>query len=162
MKEKFQRIVHLTRWKGNQRRIGLTGGIASGKTSVGEYLSQEKKIPILDADLYAHATLENNKDISKAILNRYGELIRNSDQTINRKKLGTIVFSNLSELRWLEKQIHPSVKSYFQKDLMKFQNEPIVILMIPLLFETDMTNICSEYWVVSCNPEQQLERLIKQ
>ncbi len=51
-----------------QRRIGLTGGIASGKTSVGDYLRKKKKFPVLDADSYAHQTLKSNSEISKAII----------------------------------------------------------------------------------------------
>jgi len=79
------------RWKGKQRRIGITGGIASGKTIIGDFLFQAKQWPILDADLYAHEALRAESQISKKVLLRYGsKIIQNSsknDQIINRKAL---------------------------------------------------------------------------
>ena len=60
------------RWKGKQRRIGITGGIASGKTIIGDFLFQAKQWPILDADLYAHEALRAESQIAKKVLLRYG------------------------------------------------------------------------------------------
>ena len=86
------------RWKGKQRRIGITGGIASGKTIIGDFLFQAKQWPILDADLYAHEALRAESQIAKKVLLRYGsKIIQNSsehDQIINRKALAKIVFQN--------------------------------------------------------------------
>ena len=65
------------RWKGKQRRIGITGGIASGKTIIGDFLFQTKKWPILDADLYAREALTPDSQISKKVLSRYGDQIIN-------------------------------------------------------------------------------------
>ena len=84
------------RWKGKQRRIGITGGIASGKTIIGDFLFQTKKWPILDADLYAHEALRTESQITKKVLSRYGtKIIQNSiknHQIINRKALANIIF----------------------------------------------------------------------
>ena len=86
------------RWKGKQRRIGITGGIASGKTIIGNFLFQTKQWPILDADLYAHEALRAESQIAKKVLLRYGsKIIQNSsksDQIINRKALAKIIFQN--------------------------------------------------------------------
>ena len=94
------------RWKGKQRRIGITGGIASGKTIIGDFLFQAKQWPILDADLYAHEALRAQSQISKKVVLRYGnKIIQNSnknDQIINRKALAKIIFQNENEKNWIE------------------------------------------------------------
>ena len=94
------------RWKGKQRRIGLTGGIASGKTIIGDFLFQAKQWPILDADIYAHEALRAESQTAKQVLLRYGrKIVINSsknDHIINRKALAKIVFQNEIEKKWLE------------------------------------------------------------
>ena len=147
-----------------QRRIGLTGGIASGKSSVGRWLAQQN-VPVLDADQYAHDVLAPGEPAWQAVINRYGSAVlqSGSDRTqlaVNRAALGSIVFANAQERRWLEELIHPVVKDRFEQALLKLRNEPVVVLMIPLLFETGMTSMCSEVWVVNCSLEQQRQRLM--
>ena len=107
------------RWKGKQKRIGITGGIASGKTIIGDFLCQAKRWPILDADLYAHEALRAESQIAKKVLLRYGrKIIQNSsknDQVINRKALAKIVFQNDVEKKWLEEKIHPFVNKRIEE-----------------------------------------------
>ena len=135
------------RWKGKQRRIGITGGIASGKTTIGNFLFQAKKWPILDADLYAHEALSSESQIAKKVLLRYGsKIIQNShknDQVINRKELAKIVFQNDTEKKWLEDKIHPFVNARIDEELEKLKLNSEVILIIPLLFEKNYTGLCS-------------------
>ena len=151
------------RWKGKQRRIGITGGIASGKTLIGNFLFQTKQWPILDADLYAHEALKAENPISKKILLRYGNKIiqnsNNSNELINRKALAKIVFQHDSEKKWLEENIHPFVDKRIKEDLEKTKKESVIILIIPLLFEKNYTNFCSEICYVDCTRNMQLKRL---
>ena len=157
-----------SRWHGAQHRIGLTGGIASGKSSVAHYL-QDLGIVVLDADRYAHEALKAGSQASEAVLKRYGRQVeaapdcdieRSSGQrSINRRELGRIVFHNPDERRWLEQTIHPMVRARFELELDKHPETSTIVLMIPLLFEADLTEMVSEIWVVHCLPEQQLERL---
>ena len=151
------------RWKGKQRRIGITGGIASGKTTIGNFLFQAKKWPILDADLYAHEALRAESQIAKKVLLRYGsKIIQNSsenDQIINRKALAKIVFQHDIEKNWLEGIIHPFVNKRIEEELTKLKSNSIVILIIPLLFEKNYTGICSEICYVDCSRSMQLKRL---
>ena len=151
------------RWKGKQRRIGITGGIASGKTTIGDFLFQAKKWPILDADLYAHEALGAESQIAKKVLLRYGsKIIQNSsknDQIINRKALAKIVFQNEIEKKWLEGIIHPFVNKRIEEELEKLKSNSIVILIIPLLFEKNYTGFCSEICYVDCPRKIQLKRL---
>ena len=134
------------RWKGKQRRIGITGGIASGKTLIGDFLFQVKQWPILDADLYAHEALRAESSTSKKILLRYGsKVIQNSNnnvQIINRKALAKIVFQNDNEKHWLESIIHPFVNKRIKEELKKLKSESVIILIIPLLFEKNYTSFC--------------------
>lgn len=153
---------------GAQRRIGLTGGIASGKSSVGRYLA-EQGVPVFDADRYAHDALAPGSAASETVLERYGTQVManprpDTDTTpahrsINRRALGEIVFNNPSERHWLEHLVHPLVRERFQQDFNEHDQADAVVLMIPLLFEAGLTELCSEIWVVNCTPEQQLERL---
>ena len=151
------------RWKGKQRRIGITGGIASGKTIIGDFLFQAKQWPILDADLYAHEALSAESEIVKKVWLRYGsKIIKNSsknDQIINRKALAKIVFQNEIEKKWLEGIIHPFVNKRIEEELEKLKSNSIVILIIPLLFEKNYTNLCSEIWYIDCTKSMQIERL---
>ena len=147
-----------------QRRIGLTGGIASGKSSVGQWLKGQG-IPVLDADLYAHQALAPGQAASHAVMARYGsEVIRaGSDPEsaeLDRAALADIVFSEPTQRQWLEELVHPLVLQQFESDLNRLGSEPVVALMIPLLFEAGLDSLCTEVWVVHCSPEQQRQRLI--
>jgi len=151
------------RWKGKQRRIGITGGIASGKTTIGNFLFQAKQWPILDADLYAHEALRAESPISKKVLLRYGsQIILNSkkgDQIVDRKALAKIVFQNDIEKKWVEEVIHPFVNRRIEEELEKLKSTSVIILTIPLLFEKNYTGLCSEICYVDCTKNMQLKRL---
>ena len=147
-----------------QRRIGLTGGIASGKSSVGQWLKGQG-IPVLDADLYARQALAPGQAASHAVMARYGnEVISAGSEPesaeLDRAALGAIVFSDPTQRQWLEELVHPLVRQQFESNLNRLVSEPIVVLMIPLLFEAGLDNLCTEVWVVHCSPEQQRQRLI--
>lgn len=150
-----------TRWRGQQRRIGLTGGIATGKSSVGHWLA-EQGIPVLDADHYAREALAPGSPGSIAVLARYGPRVgaTTCPTEINRKALAQVVFNDAQERQWLESLVHPQVRSSFEAALQRNAKEPVVVLMIPLLFETGLEVLCSEIWVIACSTQQQTERLM--
>ena len=141
-----------------KRIIGLTGGIGCGKTTVSDYLASAYQLPVLDADIYAREAVQLGSPVLNRITERYGSGIQLPDGTLNRKRLGEIVFSNPAERQWLEQQIHPYVRSRFHSELARLV-APTVVLVIPLLIEAGMTNLVTEVWVVSCSPEQQLQRI---
>ena len=142
-----------------KRIIGLTGGIGCGKTTVSNYLANTHQLPVLDADIYAREAVQLGSPVLSKIAERYAG-IQLPDATLNRKRLGEIVFSNPTERQWLEQQIHPYVQSRFESELNRLV-APTIVLVIPLLIEAGMTDLVSEIWVVSCSPEQQLQRLIE-
>ena len=143
-----------------QRRIGLTGGIASGKSSVAALL-EERGYPVLDADLYAREALAPGTSASNAVVARYGERVQNDGTSgVDRAGLASIVFNDPNERSWLELLVHPIVQQRFDEAFKALPEAPIVILMIPLLFEAGMEGWCSEIWVVHCTALQQKERLM--
>ena len=144
----------------SQRRIGLTGGIASGKSSVGRWLAQQG-LPVLDADQFAREALAPGCPATTSVMQRYGARVQaEGGAAIDRAALGRIVFQDPAELRWLEQLVHPIVRERFDQELSHHAKTPAVVLMIPLLFEAGLESLCSEIWLVDCDESQQLERLI--
>ncbi len=143
-----------------KRLIGLTGGIATGKSTVANYLAESYKLPILDADIYARDAVVVGSPILKQIYQKYGDDILLADNSLNRQKLGEIVFKNQDERLWIESLIHPYVRERFNQEIAKISSDTLV-LVIPLLFEVGLTDFVTEIWLVSCAEEQQLKRLIQ-
>ncbi|MEG5138338.1 MULTISPECIES: dephospho-CoA kinase [unclassified Microcoleus] len=151
------------------RAIGLTGGIATGKTAISNYLADTCGFPILDADIYAREAVHPGSPILDSIVERYGAVILLPDGNLNRPELGNIIFCNPSERQWLEQQIHPYVRRRLVEGTQSCisasnpvsPNTLTVVLVVPLLFEANMTDLCTEIWVVYCSPEVQLQRLMQ-
>ncbi|WP_338441373.1 dephospho-CoA kinase [Synechococcus elongatus IITB4] len=143
-----------------QRRIGLTGGIATGKSTVADYLRDRYQLPILDADRYAREVVAVGSPVLQSIRDRYGASILLADGQLDRQKLGAIIFADPTERQWLEQQTHPAIRACFERDLAQLPAEATVVLVIPLLFEAGLQSWVQEIWVVACPPEQQCDRLI--
>jgi len=153
----------LQKSKNNQRRIGLTGGIASGKTTITNYIREHKNIPILDADNLSRELIKPNTYVYKKILDYFGNKIidnSNSEKTINRKLLRNIIFKNSGSKEWIEKLLHPLIKEKMIEECNRYKNNQTIILVIPLLFEAKFEDICTEIWLVKCPKEIQKKRLI--
>ncbi|MGB6167602.1 MAG: dephospho-CoA kinase [Geitlerinemataceae cyanobacterium] len=144
------------------RIIGLTGSIATGKSTIARHLSTVYQLPVFDADVYAREAVETGSEILDRIRQRYGETIQLPDGSLDRRSLGAIVFANPDERQWLEQQIHPYVRQRFIEAIEqhKSSTKPIV-LVIPLLFEAEMEDLVCEVWVVYCSTTQQIERLMQ-
>lgn len=145
----------------HQRIIGLTGGIATGKSTVSRYLQEAHQIPVLDADVYARQAVAVGSPVLGAIVKRYGAAMLEADGALNRGRLGEVVFNDAQEKAWLEQQIHPVVRQCFQSAMADLTHAPIAVQAIPLLFEAGLTNQVTEIWVVACTPEQQRQRLME-
>ena len=140
--------------------IGLTGGIATGKSTVANYLATTYNLPILDADIYARDAVSVRSPILSQIAEKYGTEIILSDGNLNRSKLGEIIFHQPEERHWVESVIHPYVRNCFAKAINE-SSANTLILVIPLLFEANLENLVNQIWVVSCSPQQQQQRLIE-
>ena len=140
--------------------IGLTGGIATGKSTVANYLATIYNLPILDADIYARDAVSVGSPILLQIAEKYGTEIILSDSNLNRAKLGELIFHQPEERYWVEGVIHPYVRSCFTQAINE-SSANTLILVIPLLFEANLENLVNQIWVVSCSPQQQQQRLIE-
>ena len=155
----------LQKLKNNQRRIGLTGGIASGKTTITNYIREHKNIPILDADNLSRELIKPNTYGYKKILEYFGNQIidnkKNTEKAINRKLLRNIIFKHPKSKEWIEKLLHPLVKEKMIEECTRYMNNQTIVMVIPLLFEAKFEDICTEIWLVECPIEIQKQRLIK-
>ncbi|WP_141431998.1 dephospho-CoA kinase [Bacillus sp. 03113] len=141
--------------------IGLTGGIASGKSTVSNML-KDRGITVIDADVEARLAVEKGEEAYKAIVHHFGSEILLPDGSINRSKLGAIIFSDQRKRKVLNDIVHPVVrKKMLQKKEQSIQQgESIVILDIPLLFESGLTNLVDKTILVYVDEEKQIERLM--
>jgi dephospho-CoA kinase len=136
--------------------IGLTGGIATGKSTL-ERLLRARGIPVLDADLVSREVMVPGTHALAAIIKRYGLDILNAQGSLDRRKLGRTVFQDAAERHWLEQLIHPLVRTRMSE--WRDADEQMKVLSIPLLFESGMTDLVDRIWVVSCTPAIQQVRL---
>ena len=150
--------------KNNQRRIGLTGGIVSGKSTITNYIRKNKSIPILDADNLSKELIKPNTIGYKQILSYFGNQIidkYSSEKTINRNLLKKIIFEDAKHRKWIQKLLHPLIKEKMVEECIQYKDNQIILLVIPLLFEAKFEDICTEIWLVKCPKEVQKTRLIK-
>ncbi|MFJ8529893.1 dephospho-CoA kinase [Bacillus sp. NPDC094106] len=142
--------------------IGLTGGIASGKSTVSQ-MFRELSIPVIDADIIAREVVEQGKPAYNKIAEVFGEEILQADGELDRPKLGSIVFHNEEKRLQLNGIVHPAVRKEMndQKDMYIKEGMQAVVLDIPLLFESKLTNLVDQILVVAVAPSTQLERLMK-
>ena len=148
----------------NQRRIGLTGGIASGKSTITDYIKTNKKIPILDADNLSRELIKPNTFGYKKILDNFGNQIidkYSSEKQINRKILKKIIFKDEKNREWINKLLHPLIKEKMIKECNQYKNNKVILLVVPLLFEAKFEDLCTEIWLVKCKEEEQIKRLVK-
>ncbi len=148
----------------NQRRIGLTGGIASGKSTITNFINRNKKIPILDADNLSRELIKPNTIGYKKILENFGNEIidkYSSEKQINRKLLKKIIFRDEKNRQWINKLLHPLIKEKMIKECNQYKDNKVILLVVPLLFEAKFEDLCTEIWLVKCTEEEQIKRLVK-
>ena len=142
---------------------GLTGGIATGKTTVASILRSSGAV-ILDADIIARQVVTPGRPAWRAIRDLFGEAVLNSDRSINRTLLGELVFNNPQLRRQLEKIIHPRVREQMDVQVQQLQltaPNAVVIQDVPLLFESRMAKGLAEIIVVYAPKVLQLQRLVQ-
>ncbi|MDD2509879.1 MAG: dephospho-CoA kinase [Syntrophomonas sp.] len=144
------------------KTIGLTGGIASGKSVVARAL-QEMGAVLISADKIGHQVIEPGKAAYHNLIEAFGKGILNPDRRINRKKLGDIVFKDPQKLQLLNQLTHPPIMQEIKLKLAQIQQEQpaaIVVMEIPLLYETRMEKLFDQVWVVWVDRDTQIERLM--
>ena len=142
--------------------LGLTGGIASGKSTVSAYLAQNGAL-IIDADLIARQVVAKRSSGLKQIVAKFGEEILTASGELDRKKLGKLVFSNKDLLKNLTDITGPLIRAEILREIeaAKKAQVKLVVLDIPLLFETGYQTLCDKVMVVTIPSKLQLERVMK-
>ena len=142
-------------------KIGLTGGIASGKSTVLTYF-KDKGIPYIDADLVAREVVEPGTKGLEAIVAAFGTDVLHDDRTLNREALGAIIFHNEKK----RQQLNGCLKEHIQNRIMELTahyealHTPVLLYDIPLLIEGEWYTMMDEVWLVYVNESTQIERLM--
>lgn len=141
--------------------LGLTGGIASGKSTADAFFLK-RNLSVIDSDVIAHDILNIDQLGYKKVISYFGQDILNSDRTLNRKKLGQIVFNDQSKLNVLNQITHPLIFSEIEDKITqnKLLKKPVVIVDAPLLFETKVKDYCDKTLLIAVPEELQLQRLM--
>ena len=143
------------------RRMGLTGGIASGKSAVAAML-REMGFPVLDADAVAHKLIEPGQPAHHEVLRKFGADLANSAGRIDRARLASVVFADPGKLAQLNAILHPPVEQIMLRQFEEWQRAGIrdaVFIEAALLIEAGFTSHLEGLVVAWCRPEQQLARL---
>ena len=144
------------------RVIGLTGGIASGKSTVARILEILGAV-IIDADMISRDVVVPGEIAWNAIVAEFGEGVLNPDRTINRQALGQLVFTDPEARKRLENITHPAIARRAEEklDACRKISVPVVVYVAPLLIEAGRTALVDEIWVVYADETTQLERLMQ-
>lgn len=142
--------------------IGLTGSIASGKSTVANML-KEYGLPIVDADVVARLVVEPGTSTLQKIVEAFGEDALTEDGAMNRQKIGAIIFNDEVKRKVLNGIIHPAIRQEMlrQRDEHVENGEKTVVMDIPLLFESKLQHFVEKILVVSVSEETQLKRLME-
>jgi len=143
-------------------KVGLTGGIGSGKTSVSD-LFESLSVPVIDTDIIAHELVNNNPEVLQEISDAFGQDMLNLDGKLNRKKLAQVIFNVKENKQQLENILHPKIRDSVLnqvKNLAAQQNPPkYAIIVVPLLVETNYTNLFDRILVVIADKDRRVERV---
>lgn len=151
------------RGKDNRLLLGVTGGIATGKTVVSKML-EEMGAPIIDFDIIARQVVEPEKPAWQEIVAYFGEQVLQEDRNLDRKKLSDIVFQDLEKRKKLEEFTHPRISEEFVRQVNEITNrnpDAIIQVVIPLLIELNLQYRFHKILVVYAPKEMQIERLMK-
>jgi len=140
-------------------KIGLTGGIASGKSTVCDLFSQ-LSVEIIDADKISHEITKNDGLAFQEILDHFGSKILGLDGELDRQKLRSIIFNDVAEKGVLENIIHPKVLNEINKNISD-STAPYLIIAVPLMIETGMDKLMDRVLLIDCSIETQVRRLIE-
>lgn len=144
--------------------VGLTGGIASGKSTVADLLRARGAV-VIDADVVAREIVEPGEDAYNEIVAAWGPAVLGPDGALDRARLGAIIFSDAEARARLNAMTHPRVRRRMLEQAEALRRgptpPPVAVLDIPLLFENGLEALVEETWLVYLDPEHQLERLMR-
>ncbi len=141
--------------------IGLTGGIASGKSTVSQ-MFQDVGIPVIDTDQITHDLYQKSSVVYHELVDAFGDSIIGVDKHINRKQLGAMIYNDDALRQQLNDIVHPHVKRVALSEVEKYKvlDVPIIVMDVPLLFETDFIELVDFSVLVYVTKDKQIERLM--
>jgi len=143
-------------------RIGITGGIGSGKTSVSDRFAK-LGIPVIDTDVIAHELVDKDPGVLQAISTTFGEQVLQTNGSLNRKKLAQIVFNDKEGKQRLEKILHPRIEDEVKLQLQILttsKNQPAyAIIVVPLLIEANYFDLVDRILAVTADEQKRIERV---
>lgn len=145
--------------------IGLTGGIASGKSSVTQHLAA-KGAHIIDADRIGHEVIAPGGDAYREVVDAFGAEIVAPDKTVDRRKLGAIVFGSKEKLQVLNRISHPRMAARMAQEIVQIRSKPaagrppLIVLEAAILLEAGWDTLCDAVWAVEAPMELSISRLM--
>ncbi len=140
--------------------VGLTGGIASGKTTVANLFQQQFSIDIVDADVIAREVVEPGTPGLDQITQHFGQTILHPDGSLNRAELRQRIFAEPAEKEWLEALLHPMIRQRMQQAL-KQTHSPYALLVVPLLVENKLESMTDRILVIDVDEKTQILRTMQ-
>ncbi len=140
--------------------IGLTGGIASGKTTVANLFRDHFDIDIVDADIIARQVVEKGSEGLKAIEQHFGASILTEQGELNRSELRQRIFANDEEKTWVNQLLHPMIRKKMEQELKQVVS-PYALLVVPLLTENNLQHMADRVLVVDVDEETQIKRTVE-
>ncbi len=139
-------------------QVGLTGGIASGKSTI-SLLFNKLGVAVIDTDVISHQLMQIGQSAYEQTLQHFGQNILAQDGKINRAKLRQIIFSQPQQKIWLEKMIHPQIQKTTEDQIAELSEGDYVLIVVPLMFETGFNKFIDHVIAIDCPIETQLQRL---
>ena len=140
--------------------VGLTGGIASGKTTISN-LFVELGVLVIDTDVISRSLLAPGEQAYRQVCAHFGQQILFDDGEIDRATLRNIIFSSPQQKSWLETMLHPLIFQRSHDAIIENSRASYVLVVVPLLFETNFQSLVDRILVVDCPADQQIRRLMK-
>ena len=143
-------------------KLGLTGGIATGKSTVST-MFKEAGIPVIDTDKIAREVVQKGTEAYREICAYFSDEILLTNGEISRKKLGQVIFANTKKREKLNSIVHPKVQEIVESELEKFHalDVPIIVIDVPLLFESNFEEMVDKTIVVFTSQKEQVKRLME-
>lgn len=139
--------------------VGLTGGIGSGKSTVAN-MFKDLGVPIINADVISHNIVNNDPCVLQQIINKFGKQYLTVEQTLDRRKLKQIIFSDPTSRLWLEQLLHPLIIKEINKQAQNTK-APYCVVEIPLLIEAGLQDTVDRILTVDCTEDLQLQRAMR-
>jgi dephospho-CoA kinase len=140
-------------------RVGLTGGIAAGKTTIAR-LFESLGAPVVDTDQISRDLMQPGHSAYQKTLDRFGPGLLLANATLDRHQLRQIIFSDNKQKLWLEQMLHPLIREECIRTMDQYRQRSYLILVVPLLFETGFDELVDRTVTIDCPREQQIERLV--